>query len=184
MLAWRFTAAAAALCLFASASAAVAHPANSHGTSAHYKKHRVAHDERIQKSAVLRRSRRLTQRRRSDRVALHHHHMHHLARRFDTSRPAEVGSRDFVGTASYYWEGSRVATGAHYNPDGLTAAHRTLPFGTRLRVTDLISNRSVVVTVNDRGPFVGGRVLDLSRGAAQALGMIGRGVTRIRASVI
>jgi rare lipoprotein A len=77
-----------------------------------------------------------------------------------------------------------VATGARYNPDGLTAAHRTLPFGTRLRVTDLISNRSVVVTINDRGPFIAGRVLDLSRGAAQQLGMIGRGVTRIKASVI
>ena len=96
----------------------------------------------------------------------------------------ELGGRDFSGTASYYWEGSQVASGGHYDPDGLTAAHRTLPFGTRLQVTDLISNRSVVVTVNDRGPFVAGRVLDLSRGAAQALGMIQRGVTRIHASVM
>jgi len=66
----------------------------------------------------------------------------------------------------------------------MTAAHRTLPFGTRVHVTDLNSGRSVDVTINDRGPFVHGRVLDLSRGAAQALGMMARGVTRIRASVI
>jgi peptidoglycan lytic transglycosylase len=92
--------------------------------------------------------------------------------------------REFSGKASYYWEGSRVATGARYNPDGLTAAHRTLPFGTHLRVTDLISQRSVVVTINDRGPFIAGRVLDLSRGAAMVLGMTERGVTPIKATVM
>jgi rare lipoprotein A len=86
--------------------------------------------------------------------------------------------------ASYYWEGSRVASGGRYNPDGMTAAHRTLPFGTRLQVTDLVSKRSVVVTVNDRGPFIAGRILDLSRGAATALGMLNRGVTPIKATVM
>jgi rare lipoprotein A len=86
--------------------------------------------------------------------------------------------------ASYYWEGSRVADGGRFNPNGLTAAHRTLPFGTRLWVTDLISQRSVMVTINDRGPFIGNRVLDLSLGAAKALGMTARGVTRIRAVVM
>ena len=67
---------------------------------------------------------------------------------------------------------------------GLTAAHRTLPFGTRLRVTDPASGRSVVVVVNDRGPFGRGRVLDLSIAAAKALGMIGRGVIRVKADVL
>jgi rare lipoprotein A (peptidoglycan hydrolase) len=92
--------------------------------------------------------------------------------------------RTFTGVASYYWEGKQVATGARFDPDGLTAAHRTLPLGTRLRVTNLASSRSVVVTVNDRGPFIAGRVLDLSRGAAKVLGMIERGIARIEASVL
>jgi rare lipoprotein A len=92
--------------------------------------------------------------------------------------------RSFAGVASYYWEGKRVATGARFNPDGLTAAHRTLPLGTRLRVINLASRRSVVVTVNDRGPYIPGRILDLSRGAAKVIGMIERGVARIKASVL
>src|ERR1700693_5859786 len=75
------------------------------------------------------------------------------------------------GLASYYWEGARVATGAKFDPNGLTAAHRSLPFGRRLRVSDPTTRRSVIVTINDRGPFVQGRVLDLSLGAARALGI-------------
>ena len=66
----------------------------------------------------------------------------------------------------------------------MTAAHRTLPFGTKLRVTDPKSGRSVVVIVNDRGPYIGGRVLDLSLGAARVLGMTSRGVIQVRAEVI
>jgi rare lipoprotein A len=97
---------------------------------------------------------------------------------------AYAGPRSFTGVASYYWEGEEVASGARYNPDGLTAAHRTLPLGTRLRVTDLESKRNVVVTVNDRGPFIPGRILDLSRGAAQVLGMLERGLTRIKAKIL
>jgi len=92
--------------------------------------------------------------------------------------------RAFTGAASYYSRGRRTANGQSFDPNGFTAAHRTLPFGTRVSVTDLISGRCVVVTITDRGPFVRGRVLDLARGAAQALGMTGRGVTRIRATVI
>src|SRR4030081_2208940 len=80
-------------------------------------------------------------------------------------------SRNIEGVASYYWQGSRVASGGKYNPNGLTAAHRSLPFGTRLRVSDPKTHRSVVVTINDRGPFVHGRVLDLSLGAARPLGL-------------
>lgn len=76
--------------------------------------------------------------------------------------------------ASYYYQGKRTANGERFNPDGLTAAHKTLPFGTRLRVS--YRGRSVTVRVNDRGPFIRGRQLDLSRGAARAIGMLGAGV--------
>jgi rare lipoprotein A len=90
----------------------------------------------------------------------------------------------FSGAASYYMRGRRTASGERFNPYGLTAAHRSLPFGTHVSVTDLITGRSIVVTINDRGPFVRGRVLDLSLGAARALGMTPRGVTRIKATVM
>jgi rare lipoprotein A len=92
--------------------------------------------------------------------------------------------RSIEGVASYYWEGKRVATGERYNPNGLTAAHRTLPFGTRIRVSDPKTQRSVIVTINDRGPFVRGRVLDLSLGAARALGLESRGLGRVHADVL
>jgi rare lipoprotein A len=67
---------------------------------------------------------------------------------------------------------------------GLTAAHKTLPFGTRVRVTDIKSGRSVVVTITDRGPFNRGRVLDLCTKAARALGMIDRGIVYVRAEIL
>ncbi|MDG4884412.1 septal ring lytic transglycosylase RlpA family protein [Mesorhizobium sp. WSM4884] len=83
------------------------------------------------------------------------------------------------GRASWYALHSRTASGERMNPAELTAAHRTLPFGTRLRVTNKNNGRSVVVRINDRGPFVRGRVLDLSRGAANQLGFIGSGHTAV-----
>jgi rare lipoprotein A len=86
--------------------------------------------------------------------------------------------------ASYYWQGQRVASGGRFNPNAMTAAHRTLPFGTRVRVTNRNNGRSAVVTINDRGPFVAGRVIDLSRAAAGAIGMIGAGVARVSLEVI
>jgi len=92
--------------------------------------------------------------------------------------------KNFDGVASYYWQGTHVATGARFEPNGLTAAHRSLPFGTRVRVSDPKTKRSVIVTINDRGPFVQGRVLDLSVGAARALGIEGRGVGRVHAEVM
>jgi rare lipoprotein A len=88
------------------------------------------------------------------------------------------------GIASYYWQGQRTASGAYFNPDGLTAAHRTLPFGTRVRVTNLSNGRSVNVTINDRGPFIGGRIIDLSRGAAGVIGMTGQGLARVHMEVL
>jgi rare lipoprotein A len=91
----------------------------------------------------------------------------------------------FSGIAAYYSEGYKgpVASGGRYDPQKFTAAHRTLPFGTRLLVTDPKSRRSVVVTVNDRGPFTKGRVLDLSLAAAKALHMTGRGLIRVTAAI-
>jgi rare lipoprotein A len=77
--------------------------------------------------------------------------------------------------SAYYWHGRRTASGQPFNPQDMTAAHRTLPFGTRLTVTNPRTGRSVVVIVNDRGPFVSGVGLDLSLGAAQAIGMHGTG---------
>lgn len=81
--------------------------------------------------------------------------------------------------ASYYWEGRKTASGERFNPDGLTAAHRTLPFGSHVRVTNLHNGRSVTVRINDRGPFIRGRVIDLARGAARVVGMTGAGVVPV-----
>lgn len=77
------------------------------------------------------------------------------------------------GAASWYGSGHRTASGERFNPNGMTAAHRSLPFGTRVRVENARTGRSVVVRINDRGPFVRGRIIDLSRGSARALGMGG-----------
>jgi rare lipoprotein A len=84
--------------------------------------------------------------------------------------------------ASYYSSGYRTASGERFNPNGYTAAHRSLPFGTRLQVTNPRTGRSVVVRINDRGPFVRGRSLDLARGAAFAIGM--RGTAPVRIAVL
>jgi rare lipoprotein A len=87
------------------------------------------------------------------------------------------------GDASYYgpgFYGHRTASGEVLRPGTLTAAHRTLPFGSCVRVTVMETGRTVEVRINDRGPFVSGRILDVSETAAQALGMVGKGVTRVR----
>ncbi len=92
-----------------------------------------------------------------------------------------------VGIASYYdsaHEGRATASGERFDPDRLTAAHPTLPFGTRVRVTNLENGRSVVVTITDRGPFHRGRVIDLSERAARRLGFVARGVARVRLDVL
>jgi rare lipoprotein A len=88
------------------------------------------------------------------------------------------------GIASYYWQPQRVASGGMFNPNAMTAAHKTLPFGTRVRVTNHNTGRSAVVTINDRGPFVRGRVIDLSRAAAGAVGMIGSGLARVSLEIL
>jgi rare lipoprotein A len=88
------------------------------------------------------------------------------------------------GVASYYWKPQRVASGGWFNPNAMTAAHKTLPFGTRVRVTHVGNGRSVVVRINDRGPFIRGRIIDLSRAAAGVIGMTGQGIARIRMDVL
>jgi len=89
-----------------------------------------------------------------------------------------------VGYASYYGSGRWTANGERYNPHGLTAASRTLPFGTRVRVKCVRTGRSVVVRINDRGPFVRGRIIDLSVGAAAQIGMLVSGVAEVIISVL
>jgi rare lipoprotein A len=89
-----------------------------------------------------------------------------------------------TGLASYYTCCKRTANGERFNKNGLTAAHRKLPFGTRLRVTNLRNGRSVVVRVNDRGPFVKRRVLDLSLGAAKIIGLHRSGIAKIKYEIV
>lgn len=92
-----------------------------------------------------------------------------------------------VGIASWYgkdFHGRRTASGAIYDMYQLTAAHRTLPFGTVVMVTHLGNKRATTVTINDRGPFVRGRIIDLSYAAAEALGMVAEGVARVKIEVL
>ena len=89
--------------------------------------------------------------------------------------------------ASWYgeeFEGNSTANGETYDSNGLTAAHRTLPLGTKLKVTNLGNNRSIVVRINDRGPFVHNRFLDVSMAAARVLGFMGSGLAKVRTEVI
>jgi peptidoglycan lytic transglycosylase len=88
------------------------------------------------------------------------------------------------GLASFYSEGSQTASGEKFHPNELTAAHRTLPFGTRLRVTNVANGRSVTVRINDRGPFVAGRSVDVSYSAAARIGIIDRGVAKVKLDVV
>jgi rare lipoprotein A len=87
------------------------------------------------------------------------------------------------GVASFYSD-TETASGERFDKNELTAAHPSLPFGTRLRVTDVSSGRFVTVRVNDRGPFVRGRVVDISPSAAEALGMVDKGVANVRLDVV
>jgi rare lipoprotein A len=105
-----------------------------------------------------------------------------FATRPATTKPAATTDGS-VGIASFYKFDSKTASGERFNPSALTAAHRTLPFGTRLRVTNLATGQSVTVRVNDRGPFIPGRVIDVSHSAAEELGMIDRGITKVKLEV-
>ncbi|WP_432218588.1 septal ring lytic transglycosylase RlpA family protein [Pseudomonas kribbensis] len=94
---------------------------------------------------------------------------------------------DQTGVASYYGakhHGKRTASGEAFNQNSLTAAHRQLPFGTRVKVTNLKNDKSCVVRINDRGPHTRGRIIDVSREAAERLGMIGSGTARVRVQAL
>ena len=92
-----------------------------------------------------------------------------------------------VGMASFYakkFHGRRTASGEIFNNNGLTAAHLTLPFGTKVKVTRLKTGKSVIVRINDRGPHVRGRIIDLSYGAAKKIGLVQAGTARVRIEVV
>jgi rare lipoprotein A len=104
-----------------------------------------------------------------------------------TTGPAIARDQGAVGLASYYareHDGQRTASGERFDMRAMTAAHRTLPFGTRVRVTNLENGRQAVVRVNDRGPFRKGRIIDVSYAAARALGLVQQGVARVRVDVL
>ncbi len=88
------------------------------------------------------------------------------------------------GLASFYREGSETASGEKFDPNQMTAAHPSLPFGTRLRVTNISNGRSAIVRVNDRGPFVAGRTVDVSQSAAERIGIVERGVAKVKLEVV
>ncbi|MGI9379130.1 MAG: septal ring lytic transglycosylase RlpA family protein [Methyloligellaceae bacterium] len=88
------------------------------------------------------------------------------------------------GIASYYWQPQKVASGGNFNPQAMTAAHKTLPFGSKVKVTHKKTGRSIVVTINDRGPFIKGRIIDLSLKAAQQLGIQNSGIAPVHIAVV
>ena len=93
---------------------------------------------------------------------------------------AEISeAKTVTGLASYYKSGKRTANGERFNPNGLTAAHRNLPFGTKVKVTNIKTGKSVVVRINDRGPFISNRVIDLSLGAAKLVGLTRSGIAKV-----
>lgn len=95
--------------------------------------------------------------------------------------------KNVSGTASWYgpgFHGRMTANGERYDMNEMTAAHKTLPFGTRVRVTNQQNGKSVIVRINDRGPYVGSRVIDLSRSAAQKIEMIGTGTAKVSLQVL
>lgn len=89
-----------------------------------------------------------------------------------------------LAKTSWYQMGTKTASGERYNPDGLTVAHKTYPFGTLLKLTNPDNNKTVIARVNDRGPFAHGRELDASRGTARELGFISKGVANLKVEVI
>jgi len=103
-----------------------------------------------------------------------------------SAKPTATGDEE-EGIASYYaprFHGQRTASGERYDQEALTAAHRTLPFGTIVRVTNLENDRSIEVRINDRGPFVRGRIIDLSKAAARALRMVDDGIVEAHIEVV
>jgi rare lipoprotein A len=104
-----------------------------------------------------------------------------------SQEPSTSSSQVFVGLASFYasnFDGKTTASGSTYNPSEMTAAHRTLPFGTKVLVTNLDNDKSVIVTISDRGPEQRDRIIDVSFAAAQALDMLSAGIVKVRVEVL
>jgi rare lipoprotein A len=108
------------------------------------------------------------------------------ARNMRAHRSTSKMDRRFRGSglASFYWQPQKLSSGGTFDPRAMTAAHRTLPFGTRVRVTHAGNGRSVEVRINDRGPFTAGRIIDLSKAAAELIGMTARGIARVSITVL
>lgn len=179
------------------------HASHHHARRSHHAQHRRAHSERraTRHHATKRAARHHASKSRHARRHRHgHRYAEHRSHRAQSRHERRSVRRDSpgwarhavghshgsgrTGVASYYWQGQLVASGGRFNPDGMTAAHRSLPFGTRVRVTHLSNGRSVTVRINDRGPFVAGRIIDLSRGAAKVIGMTAQGVARVMVEVL
>ena len=111
----------------------------------------------------------------------------HTKKRAHTYSEKPAGKHALVGMASYYgpgFHGKRTANGERFNIHDLTAAHKTLPFNTRVQVTNLANKKSIIVRINDRGPFKKGRVIDLSKGAAKKIGLIQTGTAKVKLEVL
>jgi rare lipoprotein A len=115
----------------------------------------------------------------NQRVALARRHIPAVAHKNAGEAPTAAH-----GVASFYTEGTQTASGEKFDTHDLTAAHPTLPFGTRVRVTNVATGKSVTVRVNDRGPYVRGRIVDVSYSAAESLGMVGKGVANVKLDVV
>jgi len=159
------------------------------------KKGSEAYTKRRKASATTKKRSRVA--RKSYRSRAHHKRTAHASKRYRKSarvassrrrayRSASSSGRSHAlsGLASYYWQPQRVASGGWFNPRAMTAAHKTLPFGTRVKVTNKRNGRTVHVTINDRGPYIGGRIIDLSDAAAGAIGMKSAGVVPVSVEVV
>ncbi len=97
---------------------------------------------------------------------------------------ASSASHALTGIASYYWQDQMTASGERFNKNDMTAAHKTLPLGSRVRVTNLKNGRETIVRINDRGPYIEGRVIDLSEAAAKVLGFTDQGLTDVKVELV
>jgi rare lipoprotein A len=111
-------------------------------------------------------------------------HPRPISKRALVARAAAGPRTASQGVASFYSEDTETASGEKFDKNELTAAHPTLPFGTRVKVTNMSTGRSVTVRVNDRGPYVRGRIVDVSYSAAEALGMVDKGVANVKLDVV
>lgn len=120
------------------------------------------------------------------REARHAGHRHSRLKEASADATGSKPSGEIIGIASFYGAGEsrRTASGERFNPQAMTAAHRTLPIGTSVKVTNLANGREVVVRINDRGPFSHGRIIDVSRGAAEALDFVSRGLAKVRIAAV